>query len=148
MFNVQHPLYGTNQSHGFALLGGASALVAASIWRTSPSFLEVQVDLRVAPKAEDFALQNIVALDLSRNSFLSPVPSSYVAWAAYPTAGQAPPAMPIAAPVPIGAVGVASSSGTFTGYRTGPSFSGNYTGNTVGSVASTYDYTLTNISLA
>lgn len=90
-FKLNNPAYAEEQDAALVYPGNSIALISASVWPTRPKYLEVYLELRVPPDCRDCKLENIAALDLSRNSWLSPVPSDHVAWALYQAAEIPPP---------------------------------------------------------
>lgn len=147
-FKLYNPAYGEEQDAGIIYLKNAVSLASASIWQTRPRYLEVYLELRVNPDCLDCKLENIAVLDLSRNSLLTPVSPDYVAWALYPTAGQAPGLMAVPPPTPIGYTASTSTTGALSANTYGNYMSGTYSGIGHTTVTPHYDYTVTNMALA
>lgn len=147
-FDLNNPAY-LEEQHGALLYPKNSiALVAASIWPTTPGYLEIYLELRVNKNCADCKLENIAVLDLGRNSWLSPVTPDHVAWALYPESGRAPNLVSVPPPTQIGSTTVGSASGTFNAHQQGNYVSGNYTASGMSSTSYYHDYTMTNIALA
>ena len=148
VFKLDNPTYGEEQNAALVIPKDSIALVTASIWPTSPRYLEIYIELRVNLTCTDCKLENIAVLDLSRNSWLTPVSSDHVAWALYPAAGQAPNLMAVPPPTPIGYTGTTSTTGSVNAYNYGNYTSGTYSGTGLSTVTPYYDYTATNIAMA
>src|SRR5690606_16049204 len=118
-FGLDNPTYGVSQPAALLYPTNSIALVSASVWPTNPKYLEIYLELRVNQDCTDCSIENIAVLDLSRNSWLSPVTPDHVAWALYPIAGQAPNLMAIPPPVALGYTGTTTSTGTFNAQRYG-----------------------------
>lgn len=147
-FKQHNPVYAEERDAALLYLKNWKSLVSASIWPTHPRYIEVYVELRVNPDCRDCKLENIAVLDLSRNSWLTPVSSEYVAWALYPVAGVAPGFMPVPPPTPIGYTATTTELGTLSARTYGAYAYGTYSGIGNTTVSPYYDYTMTNIALA
>lgn len=142
-------LYGRPQAAGMFFLGNMRGLVKAEIWKSVPNYLEVQVDIRAKDGCSDCTLKNIAVLDEGFKSFLSPVRIDGVMFAVFPQLGRKPPApMPIPAPTVTGYNTSATTVGTVNASIAGSRVYGNISANTVGTVAPTYDYSMTDAALA
>lgn len=145
----QKDIYGRLQESGFFVLQGMSGLMRASVWDTSPKYVELFLEIRVNPSGTDCELKNIGLLDKPANSLLRPVPPTGVVYAVFPQLGETPPSpMPVPAPTVSGYSTTTNTVGTFNGQRYGNSVSGNYTANTTGTTVPMYNYTATDIALA
>lgn len=147
-FKLDNPAYTEEQDAALIYPKNSVALVTASIWPSRPRYLEVYLDLRVNRDCRDCKLENVAVLDQSRNSWLTPVSPDYVAWALYPTAGQAPSLMPVPPPTAIGYTGSTTTTGTVHAYSYGNYMSGTYSGTGVTTMTPYYDYTATNMAMA
>lgn len=147
-FKLYNPVYADKQEAALLAPKNSVSLVSASIWPTHPRYLEIYLDLQVNPDCLDCKLENIAVLDLSRNSWLTPVSPDYVAWALYPIAGQEPSLMPIPPPTPIGETSTTTTTGTLSAQTYGNYISGTYAGTGFTTTTPYYDYTATNIALA
>lgn len=146
-FELNNPVYGEHQEAALVYPRNAVALVSASLWTTDPQYIEVYLELRVNADCQDCKLENIAVLDISRNSWLTPVRPEHVAWALYPTAGQAPGLVSVPPPTPVGYTATGIQTGTLSARTYGSSTYGTYSGSGVSTVAPQYDYTLTNMAL-
>jgi hypothetical protein len=147
LFKLQNPAYTVSQDAALLYPQNSIALISTSVWDTEPRYLEVYLELRVDPACQDCKLENIAVMDLSRKSWLTPVPPDYIAWALYPEAGQAPNMIPVPPPTPVGYTATSTLSGTLNTYSYGNSLSGTYYGTGVSTVTPYYDYTATNMAM-
>jgi hypothetical protein len=147
-FDQNVPAYDRAQPAGLFYLDRATGLVTAGIGDTSPRFLELYVEIRVPESCTDCKLKNIAVMDWGRKSWLAPVDTSQVAWAIFPSAGQAPAPMAIPPPTPVGYTANTYGTGQVSGYAQGNNFVGSYSGTALTSVMPYYDYTLTNLASA
>ena len=148
VFSLRNPVYHVDQNASLFYLRNSMALVSASIWPTKPRYLELYLELRVNTDCTDCELNDIAALDLSRKSWLTPVPTEYAAMALYPLTGSAPGLMAVPPPTPIGQVSSTSLTGLFNAYNYGNTSTGSFSGEALTSTTQNYDYTLTNMALA
>ena len=147
-FKLYNPIYADTQEAALLTPKNSVSLVSASIWPTHPRYLEIYLDLLVNQDCLDCKLENIAVLDLSRNSWLTPVSPDYVAWALYPMAGQEPSLMPIPPPIPVGGTATTTTTGSLTAQTYGNYIAGTYAGTGFTTTSHYYDYAVTNLALA
>lgn len=134
------------QSQKGGISGNDDFAVVASLtrFRSTPEVLEVALAAQSGNGCKNCGLKAVRLLDVSKQSWLSPVAVDAVAWIVYPDLGQTGQMVNVPPPVPVGGTAYSRTQGNVSVYSLGNTAWGDYQSNTYTNYQQHYDYSATN----
>lgn len=135
---------GSPQKAGISGTDNFAVVASLTRFKATPQVLEVSLAAQSGNACATCGLKAVRLLDVSMQSWLSPVAVDTVAWMVYPDLGQGGQMVDVPAPIPVGGTAYSSTQGSVNAYTLGNTVQGNYQSSTYTNYQQRYDYSATN----